>query len=165
VRLRTFLKRTRIPASAEAVFAWHAAPDALQRLTPPWTRVRVVTRSGGIEPGARVLLEISFGPLRLRWLAEHRDWIPGREFTDVQLAGPFACWHHTHRFLPYGRDECILEDEVRYALPLGRLGDWLAGWYVRRQLERLFAFRHRVTLSAFDGSGTGSPDAAPAVQS
>jgi ligand-binding SRPBCC domain-containing protein len=149
MKLRTFRKRTPIPASAEAVFAWHAAPDALERLTPPWTRARVIARSGGIEPGARVVLELRLGPLRRRWVAEHRDWVPGREFTDVQLVGPFAYWHHTHRFLPHGREACILEDEIRYALPLGWLGEWLAGGYVRRQLERLFAFRHQVTRAAF----------------
>ncbi len=154
MKLRTFLKRTRIAAPAEAVFAWHAEPEALARLTPPWGRARIVERSGGIEPGARVVLEIRFGPFRRRWVAEHREWIPGREFSDVQLSGPFAYWHHTHRFLPYGRDECILEDEIRYALPFGWLGELLAGWYVRRQLERLFAFRHRATVSAFARQGS-----------
>jgi ligand-binding SRPBCC domain-containing protein len=151
MKLRTFLKRTWIPASAEAVFAWHAEGEALARLTPPWARTRIIERRGGIEPGARVVLELHLGPLRCRWVAEHRAWVPGREFTDVQLSGPFAYWHHTHRFIPYGRDECLLEDEVRYALPFGWLADRLAGWYVRRQLERLFDFRHQVTLAVFNG--------------
>jgi len=31
-----FLKRTRFPVPAERLFARHAEPDALERLTPPW---------------------------------------------------------------------------------------------------------------------------------
>lgn len=154
----TFLKRTRIAAAAEAVFAWHAEPGALERLTPPWEPVRVVERSGGIEPGARVVLEMRLGPLRRRWVAQHTAWEPGRWFRDVQVSGPFARWEHTHRFIPIvggPGDEaaCWLEDEVHYALPLGWLGRLLAGWYVRRKLERLFAYRHRVTAAAFAEAG------------
>jgi ligand-binding SRPBCC domain-containing protein len=149
VQPEMFIQRTRIPASAEHVFAWHAEPEALARLTPPWERVRVVERTGGLEPGARVVLEMSRGPLRLRWVAEHTAWVPGREFTDVQRSGPFAFWEHTHRFVPDGAAACWLEDEVHYRLRGGRVAHWLAGWYVRRKLRRLFAFRHQVTRSAF----------------
>ena len=55
-----FLKRTRIPASAEAVYAWHTEPGALERLTPPWERAQVIEPTGGIEePGSRGSLPIA----------------------------------------------------------------------------------------------------------
>jgi ligand-binding SRPBCC domain-containing protein len=37
----TFVATSRLPASAEAVFDWHEAPGAFERLTPPGERVRV----------------------------------------------------------------------------------------------------------------------------
>ena len=78
-----FVRRTRIPASAEDVFHWHARPGALERLTPPWEPVEVLERTGGIEDGARVVLGVGMGPLRLRWVSEHRDYEEGRQFRDV----------------------------------------------------------------------------------
>jgi ligand-binding SRPBCC domain-containing protein len=149
VAIHLFTKRTRIRASADAVYRWHAEPGALERLTPPGERLRVVSRTGGIEDGARIAFRI--GPLRLLWVAEHRDNIPGRQFRNVQLRGPFRRWEHTHRFLADGPGACFLLDEIVYELPFGQLGERLAGNFVRRKIERLFAWRHRVTLEALEG--------------
>lgn len=140
-----FVWRSRLHASAEDAFAWHARPGALERLTPPWAPVEIVERHGGIEDGARVVLRIPVGPARVRWVAEHRGFVPGREFRDVQVAGPFACWEHTHRFDPDGPDACVLEDRIVFALPLAPFGGLIGKPLVHRMLARTFAYRHRVT--------------------
>ena len=63
----TFVKRSRMDAPAEEVFRWHARPGAFERLTPPWEKVEVLARSGGLEAGARVTLRTSAGAaIRLR---------------------------------------------------------------------------------------------------
>src|ERR1700737_919788 len=50
-----FVYRSQMPASADDVYAWHAKPDALTRLTPPWENARVIERTGSIEQlGSRV---------------------------------------------------------------------------------------------------------------
>lgn len=141
-----FTKRTRIPAPADAVFRWHEQPQAFEKLTPPWEPVTLVEQTGGIRDGARVVLRIGRGPFALRWVAEHRGYIPGRQFQDVQVQGPFASWVHTHRFEPDGEYACFLEDHIEYSLPFGRLGRWLSGAIARRRLQRLFDYRHLVTL-------------------
>ncbi len=139
------MHRSKIAAPAGVVFEWHERPGAFERLTPPWERMAVVERSGGIEDGARAVLEMRIGPLATRWTAEHCDYVKGRQFRDVQIAGPFARWEHTHRVEPAGPDACYLEDHVEYALPLGAIGALLGGAAVRRRLRRTFAYRHRVT--------------------
>ncbi len=145
-----FVKVSRIGASAERVFRWHERPEALTELTPPWDRVRVVERTGGIDRiGSRVVLAIGRRPWTLRWIAEHTAYEAGRMFRDVQIEGPFARWEHTHRMTPDGPDACLLEDRVEYALPLGFVGRLLGGWFVRRKLTRMFEYRHRVTREAF----------------
>lgn len=145
MKTETFIRRSRISATAEDVYAWHASPGALERLTPPWERVKVLENTGGIERGARVVLQVGRWPLRSRWVAEHQDFQRGRYFSDVQVSGPFAYWKHVHSFEPDGPAASFLEDRVEYALPLGALGRWFAGWYVRRKLEKLFEYRHAVT--------------------
>jgi hypothetical protein len=142
---QSFTRRTYIDAPADTVFAWHAQPGAIERLTPPWEPVEVLARTGGIEDGARVVLGLSMGPLRLRWEAEHCDYQAGVQFRDIQRAGPFAYWEHTHRVEPDGPVSCYLDEHIDYALPFAPLSHLVAGGFVRRKLNRLFDYRHRIT--------------------
>jgi uncharacterized protein (TIGR01777 family) len=139
-----FVRRCRVDAPAEEVFRWHTRPGALERLTPPWEPVEVVERSGGVGDGDRAVLRMRMGPFRRRWVAEHRDYQEGHHFRDVQVAGPFASWEHTHTVQPEGAGTCTIEDRIEYALPLGPVGRLLGGGLVRRKLERAFAYRHEV---------------------
>lgn len=138
-----YVRRTPIAATASALDRWHARPGAFARLSPPWQDVEVV-RHDGIEEGDRAVIRLGVGPASVRWVAEHGAHVPGRQFSDTQLEGPFAEWHQEHRFLPLGDDRAMLEDEVAYRLPLGRLSAPVQP-LAHRALDRLFAYRHRVT--------------------
>src|SRR3954462_7425205 len=92
-----FEKRSLIAAPARELFAWHARPGALERLSPPWESARLV-RSDGIRDGDIAELRVGVGPVEQRWIARHRDYIEGVQFADEQVEGPFASWLHTHRF-------------------------------------------------------------------
>lgn len=143
--MSVYVRRSSVPAPANEVFRWHARPGAFRRLTPPWERVEVIEQSGGIQDGARVVLRMGTPPFAVRWVAEHCDYIEGRQFRDIQVAGPFARWEHTHRIEPDGAASCFLEDRIDYALPMGFLGAAAGGPLARARLERMFAYRHRVT--------------------
>lgn len=141
-----FTYRSKMPASAEAVYRFHAEREALERLTPPWEKAKVVARTGGIEqPGSRVTLRVSVGPITQDWVAEHRDCQPGRMFRDVMISGPFPRWEHTHSFVPESETSSWLEDRVEFELPLGWLGKLFGGGYTHRRLQRMFGWRHKVT--------------------
>lgn len=142
---QVFIKRSRIEAPAEAVFAWHKLPGALECLTPSWEHVQILEDSGSLENGARVVLLTKIGPFDLKWVAEHRDYQEGRQFRDVQTSGPFAVWIHTHRFEPDGPRASWLEDRIEYVLPGGYLGELFGSRFARKKLQRLFDYRHRVT--------------------
>ena len=51
-----FVKESVIAASAEAVFAFHEAPDAFARLQPPWQKSEVITPPRSLAVGTRVVL-------------------------------------------------------------------------------------------------------------
>ncbi len=145
MKTQRFTKRSRIEAPAGEVFAWLCRPGAFERLVPPWESVTTISRSGAApQPGSRTEFRIKTGPLRQRWVAEHTAYEAGRMFRDEQIAGPFARWVHTHRVEPAEGNSCFLEDEIEYALPLGAVGSACAGPFVRRKLERGFAYRHRI---------------------
>ena len=148
-----YTKRTRFDTTAQALYDWHAAPDAFEKLKPPWENVEVVEKTGGIEePGSRLTIRMKVGPIARLWVAEHHDCIPGRQFRDTQIKGPFAHWVHTHSFLEDG-DGAILEDSVDWALPGGALVNGLMGGFVRRKLDRMFEYRHGVMLKDFPPRG------------
>lgn len=140
-----FRKESVIRASAAAVFSFHEAPDALASLQPPWMKVEIVRPPSSLAVGTRVLLKAYFGPLWQTIEAEHVAYEPGRMFKDRMVRGPFAKWEHTHLVEPRGAHECLLIDSIEYDLPFGGLGRACGGWLAKRELERLFAFRHRIT--------------------
>jgi uncharacterized protein len=145
MKLEHVVFRSPMPAPAETVFDWHCRPGAFERLSPPWESVKVLARTGSIKDGGRVVLAVRAGGFWRRWTAEHCGYEQGRQFCDVQIEGPFDLWRHCHRVVPDGPDKCRLEDDIEYALPFGRWGASLGGAFVRRKLERMFRFRHRIT--------------------
>ncbi|MDZ7630654.1 MAG: TIGR01777 family oxidoreductase [Gemmatimonadaceae bacterium] len=136
-----------MPVSARALFDWHERPGAFERLSPAWQGARVRSRTGGITNGSRVEVEVPLlgGLLHQRLLVEHRNYVAGSSFTDVQIEGPFARWEHTHTMEPAPDGTSVLVDQIDYELPLGPLGELGGGWFVERQLEQLFDFRHART--------------------
>ena len=137
--------RSAMPVSAQALFDWHERPGAFERLTPSWMPARVLARSGGIHDGATVSLAVPLGPLSLRWDVRHEGYTPGRGFRDVQTRGPFAAWTHHHGMEPTADGTSVLEDRIRYRLPLAALADLVASRFAAGELTRLLRWRHALT--------------------
>ncbi|UCE02117.1 MAG: TIGR01777 family oxidoreductase [Candidatus Latescibacterota bacterium] len=144
--MATFTRRTLVDANATDVYQWHAQPGAIERLTPPWENVEVISTHGRFE-NRRVELLLRVGPFRRRWVARHVGCEVGRGFRDAQEKGPFRSWNHSHRFGPVDTGHTVLEDQIEYELPWGKVGRFVAGALVRDKLQRLFAYRHRVTCA------------------
>jgi len=145
-----YQREVRIGAPPSVVFGFHEHPDALDRLIPPWERMRVAEASGSLQVGSRVVLRGRAWGIPIRWVAVHTEYAPPHLFADRQESGPFARWYHRHLMLDDGQGGTLLRDEVEYDLPLPPVGGWVAGWLVRRKLEKMFAYRHEVTMRAIE---------------
>ena len=143
--ITAFTKQSLLPVSAQQAFAWHARPGAFERLSPPWQRVDVISKQGTIHDGDRLTMRMKIGPFSKQWIAEHRNYVQGLQFRDVQIAGPFAKWEHTHRFESIDAQASRLVDHIEYQLPLGALGRLLGAGHAARTLQSVFAYRHRLT--------------------
>jgi len=129
------------PCTARELYDWHRRPGALERLIPPWEHTRVLSRSGGLDPGGQVVLGMHAGPVPYQWQARHIENQPGVLFRDIQERGPFARWTHTHRFTDTA-DGALLEDQIDFALPAQPLLPGFSTTLVNRTLARVFRYRH-----------------------
>lgn len=137
------LERTqRLPGSPEEVFPFFGDAANLEAITPAWLHFRIVTPQPiAMRPGALIEYRLRLHGVPVRWRTRIEEWDPGVRFVDQQISGPYALWHHTHEFTSDGPDHTLMRDVVRYALPLGPLGELARRLLVRRDLERIFDFR------------------------
>jgi ligand-binding SRPBCC domain-containing protein len=153
-----FLTEQWVQAPLEEVFRFFCAPENLLKITPPEANARIVRLSlvpiAGQDPdlaGPGSVIRLQFRPVpflsyELGWTARIVDleWL--RYFRDIQTAGPFRRFDHTHSFRAETRDAIsgtVIRDDVNYELGfLGSLGSAAA----RPMLWRMFGYRHRATL-------------------
>jgi ligand-binding SRPBCC domain-containing protein len=89
---------------------------------------------------ARIDYRLRLAGLPVRWRTRVVVWDPPRGFVDVQERGPYALWEHTHRFRPCDGG-VLMSDSVRYALPLGVLGQLAHALAVKAALADVFDYR------------------------
>ena len=113
--------------------------------------------------GEGTLIDYTIGlhGIPMRWRTLIKRWVPGEEFVDEQLRGPYAKWVHRHTFRDDGHGGTIIDDEVQYRLPFGLLGD-LVHPIVRVQLRRIFAHRGSSVRGLL--GDTRSPEASEEVR-
>jgi ligand-binding SRPBCC domain-containing protein len=128
-----------LPRDIRDVFDFFADAHRLEEITPPWLHFHVMTPKPVLMfAGTKIDYRLRLHGLPVRWQSEISEWEPPFRFVDRQLIGPYRLWCHQHTFEE--RDGgTLVKDRVDYAVP----GGWLIHWlFVRRDLERIFAFRH-----------------------
>ena len=144
---------TWVPARVEEAFAFFADATNLERLTPSWLNFEIVTPTPiAMQAGTIIDYRIRLYGVPIPWQTKIEIWEPGRRFVDLQVAGPYRWWRHEHRFEPSGGGTRVI-DHVDY-LPRARM---LSGRMVRRDVERIFAFRQVALTSAFSINDPGAP--------
>ncbi|MBN1513991.1 MAG: SRPBCC family protein [Phycisphaerae bacterium] len=153
---RTTVKRVRngfcleselwLPRPRAEVFPFFANAFNLEMLTPPFLNFRVLT-PGPIEmrAGARIDYRLRLHGLPLQWQSEITVWDPPRRFVDEQRRGPYRRWVHEHRFEDRQGGTQVF-DSVHYDVYGGPLIERLL---VRRDVQNIFAYRHRRLLEIF----------------
>ncbi len=130
-----------IPRPPEEVFAFFAEAQNLARLTPDFLRFHIVTPLPLVmQAGTLLDYRLRLFGMPFHWRTRIETFEPPRRFTDVQLVGPYRLWHHTHEFHPTPAGTRMV-DRVDYALPWGLLGALAHTLFVRRTLQRIFAYR------------------------
>ena len=152
--MKTYLleREQRISRSLTEIFDFFAQAENLGRITPPWLHFRIRSRLPiQMRVNARIDYTIRLAGVPLHWRTRIVAWEPERSFVDIQERGPYAIWEHTHLFEPQ-ESGVLMTDRVRYALPLGWLGQAAHALAVRSALATIFDYRFQRIQTLLDKS-------------
>jgi uncharacterized protein (TIGR01777 family) len=133
----------------EDVFAFFSDARNLEMITPAFVHFRILKApEGDLFEGALIDYRLRLRGVPVRWRTRIDVWDPPRTFVDSQVRGPYRSWIHTHQFEPLDGGT-LVRDVVRYELPLGALGDLVAGKLVENDVALIFAYRRTRLLELF----------------
>jgi ligand-binding SRPBCC domain-containing protein len=147
-RVHVLEREQRVELSPAHAFEFYGDALNLEAITPPWLGFEVTTPAP-VDMRAGTLLDyrLKLHRVPVRWRTRIEVWDPPLRFVDVQLSGPYSLWEHTHEFEPAGVDATVIRDRVRYALPLGPLGELAHRLFVGRDVERIFDYRQEAVAT------------------
>lgn len=140
-----------LPISLNEAWQFFSNPANLPLITPP--RMRFVITSNfettNIFAGQIITYKVTpVANIRTNWVTEITQVKEMQYFIDEQRFGPYAMWHHIHRFEETSRG-VKMTDEITYKVPgwfVGKIINWLV---IRRKLLSLFEFRRKKLSEMF----------------
>ena len=139
----TLERKLTLDRPIKTIFDFFADAANLERITPPELKFHIITEQPiQIEKGTLIDYSLKMRGFPVKWRTEISVWEPPHKFVDRQLRGPYKQWIHTHSFTEIDVGKTLIEDEVRYRLPLEPLGD-VAHFLVRRELDYIFDYRQK----------------------
>lgn len=142
--MQRYEKKSLICCSSKALYDFHLDVKNLQNISPKDVNVKLLNEDFVPQEGAILRLRTVKNFLPMIWEVKIEKMEEPRLLVDVALHSPFASWRHSHIFTQLNETQCELRDVVEYELPFGLFGRVFHG-FVARELEKMFAFRHRVT--------------------
>ena len=141
-----------VAADIDRCWRFFGSAENLPLVTPPWLHFSIAMRTPlpAIEQDAVLDYTIRWMGMPVKWRTKIIDWSPPRQFVDLQIRGPYALWHHQHRFEPMdgagrgggGGVRCF--DRVIYQLPVPLVRRLVHAAVVRKQLIEIFRYRRKI---------------------
>jgi ligand-binding SRPBCC domain-containing protein len=142
-----------LPQPLSEVFAFFSDAANLEALTPPWLHFRILTPKPIVmHAGTLIDYSIRVHGIPMSWQSEIIVWDPPNRFVDVQRRGPYRQWHHTHSFAAE-KGGTLVSDSVEFDVPFSFAG----GWFVKRDVRKIFDFRHQSLLRRFGAGLAADP--------
>lgn len=140
-----------LPISLNEAWEFFSNPSNLKEITPAKMGFVVTSSHHGEKMYAGQIIRYIVRPLfgiPLKWCTEITHVADRQYFVDEQRFGPYAFWHHQHRFteVPGG---VLMEDILHYKLPFGFIGNIVDTLLVRNEVLGIFAYRKKVLYERF----------------
>ncbi|MCS6934011.1 MAG: SRPBCC family protein [Chitinophagales bacterium] len=149
--MHTLTRTQRLPISLERAWDFFSSPYNLSLITPPYMNFRILSNTGGEKMYEGQIITYRVSPLAsvpLFWMTEITHVKEYEYFIDEQRVGPYAVWHHEHRFKAI-QGGIEMTDMVTYKLPLGVLGKLVHALWVKRSVEYIFDYRYQALEERF----------------
>ncbi|MGB5506874.1 MAG: SRPBCC family protein [Sulfurovum sp.] len=143
----TLIFETPIPCSVKALFDFHADTNNLALITPKDTSVEILKLETPLKQGNEAVLRIKKGWLSFVWELTFEKVEYPYIIIDVATRSPFKLFRHEHHFIEVNATHSILRDVVTFSLPFEPLSS-LAVWFVKRDMQKMFDYRHKKTKEA-----------------
>ncbi|MEY3370024.1 MAG: hypothetical protein RLZZ361_694 [Cyanobacteriota bacterium] len=127
-----------MPCDSEFLYRWHTMPRAINRLTPPWEKVKIISHPASLVENEKVHVRLSG---LIDWHLKIFNIIEGKTFSDTQLIGPFLDWTHIHSMQTVNESSSLLVERISFKLPI--LDSILSSWVCNYKLKPLFDYRFR----------------------
>ena len=155
MRIHTIHRRQFLPIEVEDAWRFFSSPRNLAKITPPDMHFKVVSCPSDTDIWTGMRISYTLRPIwniPAGWTTLIQEVDAPHSFVDTQEKGPYALWHHKHTFEP-SDGGTMMTDEVRYALPLGILGDIAHALLVKKRVEHIFDHRYIRLQQMFGMSG------------
>ncbi len=140
----------KIPISLETCWDFFSCPSNLRLLTPEYLQFTCTNEPGKMYPGQIITYTIRpFLHIPITWVTEITHMEEKLYFIDEQRFGPYAFWHHEHRFASISNG-VEMTDSIHYKLPFGPIGKMLNP-KVQKDIKAIFAYR-RAKIETLFGS-------------
>lgn len=147
----TLTSRQILGVGIKEAWKFFSYPENLNKISPEDIGFQITNHPPDYTyPGQIITYKISIFPLiKNNWVTEITHCIEEKFFVDEQRYGPYAMWHHEHHFeeMPDGR--VLMTDIVNFKLPLGIVGDLVAGSTVKQKVRSIFEGRFRILKELF----------------
>lgn len=128
----------------DEVFLFFSDETNLEKLTPEYLKFKVLGKNtSSIEKNTLINYKLSIHGIPFKWQSKITEFVKNNFFIDEQVKGPYAKWVHTHSFIPLTKGT-IISDKVIYKIPFGILGRIFAGYFVKKDLNKIFNYRKKV---------------------
>lgn len=141
------LFETLLPCSVERLFAFHADTTNLPLITPPDTCVEILKFETPLKQGDEAVLRIKKGWFGFVWKLKFERVEYPSLIVDVATQSPFNSFRHEHHFINQDDTHTLLRDVVTFSLPFWPLSS-VAVWFVKREMQKMFAYRQQKTKEA-----------------
>tara|TARA_Y100000780_G_scaffold232412_1_gene263629 strand:+ start:33668 stop:35029 length:1362 start_codon:yes stop_codon:yes gene_type:complete len=124
-----------------SIFDFFQDEKNLDQLTPDFLNFKVLGKNTPeIQEGTEIYYRLKLNGIPFRWKTLIRRWEPPYLFVDTQESGPYQVWDHTHTFEATDRG-VMVSDKVYWKLPIPFISLPIAGFKVRSDVKKIFAFR------------------------
>lgn len=147
----TYKSEQFLKTDIDTAWDFFSSPKNLARITPPEMAFKIHTQLDNREVYEGMIIDYTVKPLLgipLRWQTEICQVNKPHMFMDRQLKGPYTLWEHTHKFIEK-ENGILIQDEVRYQLPLGILGVIAHSFVVKEKIKNIFKFREKTLNELF----------------